>query len=165
MPKAFDARHLSSDKNYQVQMTNWYQVQIGDMGDAISLLTQSCSLPEISTPVVELPYGNSKAKVPGQAEFADDTVTIMDAITIDVENQIVAWQSQVYDPKTGKMGWIDQYKRDMAVTQYGPDGTFERIWRFVGCWPSAVTYGEMSGDSSDKKLISMTISYDYAYRE
>ena len=142
-----------------------YEIQIGGMSDDFTLLTQSCNLPDISTPVVELPFGNSKAKVAGQAEYADGSMSFMDAITIDIENQILAWQSQIYDPKTGKMGWVNDYKRDMTVTQYGPDGTFERTWKFEGAWPSQVTYGEMSGESSDKKVIQVTISYDRAYRE
>lgn len=165
MSRAFDARHLSSNKNYQVQMTNWYEIQIGGLGDEISLLTQSCNLPDISTPVVELPFGNSKAKVAGQIEYADGSVSFMDAITVDLEKKLTDWQKQVYDPTTGKMGWVNEYKRDMTITQYGPDGTHERVWKFEGVWPSQVTYGELSGESSDKKVIQATLSYDRAYRD
>ena len=165
MVKAFDARHLSSNKNYQVQMTNWYEVQIGGFGDEISLLTQSVDLPEISTPVVELPFGNSRAKVAGQADYSDSSITIMDAITVDVEKKLLDWQKQVYDPKTGKMGWVNEYKRDMVIVQYGPDGTHERTWKMEGCWPTSISGGSLSGDSSDKKVITISIAYDRAYRE
>ena len=63
------------------------------------------------------------------------------------------------------MGWVDQYKRDMTVTQYGPDGTCERVWKFEGAWPSSIEYGSMDHGGSDAKEISVTISYDVAYRE
>lgn len=164
MSRAYDATHLSSSAGHQVQMTNWYEIVIGEVSNDITLMVQSCTLPEVSTPVVELPYGNSKAKVAGQVEYADGNIVIMDAIKIDIERQLIEWQNQVYDPKTGKMGWVDQYKRDVIVTQYGPDGTFERKWQFIGAWPSSINYGELSGESSDKKNITITLSYDKAYR-
>ena len=163
MARQFDARHLSSTKNTQVQMTNWYEILVPDMAD-LTIMVRNCTLPEISTPAVELPFGNSKAKVPGQVEFGDGSMTFMDAIKKDIEKQLVEWQSKVYDVKTGKMGWVDEFKKDITVTQYGPDGTCERVWTFEGAWPSQISYGEMSGESSDVKQIQVTMSYDRAYR-
>lgn len=160
----YDARHLSSQKQYQVQMTNWYEIQIQDLPESIIMLQNSINLPERSNPAVELPFGNSKAKVAGQTEWGDGSLTLMDAISLDTEKAVEAWQNQVYDPATGKMGWVNQYKREMIVTQRGPDGTYLRAWKYEGVWPTAVTYGELSGESSDKKTISLTLAYDRAYR-
>lgn len=160
----YDARHLSSQKQYQVQMSNWYEIQIADIPDSIVMLQNSVTLPERSNPVVELPFGNSKAKVAGQAEYGDGSLVLMDAIVLDTEREIEKWQNQVYDSQTGKMGWVSDYKRDMIVTQRGPDGTYLRQWKYEGCWPSNVAYGELSGESSDKKMMTLTISYDRAYR-
>ena len=83
---------------------------------------------------------------------------------LDIESQLLAWQASVYDPSTGKMGWVSDYKKDLTVTEYGPDGTCEREWTFIGAWPSAITYGELTGESSDVKQIQVTMSYDRAYR-
>lgn len=163
--RKFDARHMSSTRDYQVQMTNWYEIQIAGVSEDITFMTKSINLPTIGTPVVELPYGNSKAKVAGQADFSDSNLVIRDAITKDVELQILEWQRQAYDPSTGKMGWVDQYKRDMTVTQFGPDGTCERVWKFIGAWPSNIEYGSMDHSNSDAKEVNLTISYDAAYRE
>jgi hypothetical protein len=160
----YDARHLSSRKDYQLQMTNWFEIQIDGISESITMLQNSMTLPDRSTPVVDIPFGNSHAKVAGQAEYADGTLEVNDAILVDTEKEIEAWQNQVYDPNTGKMGWVNQYKRDMILSQRGPDGTYIRQWKYEGVWPSAVNYGEMSNDSSDRKRISMTLSYDRAYR-
>lgn len=164
MARQFNASHISASRNTQVQMTNWYDIAIGDISDAITLMVRSCNLPEVSNPVVELPYGNSKAKVPGQAEFGDNTLSFMDAMVLDVEKQLRAWQSQVYDAQSGKMGWVDDYKKTMVITPYGPDGTCERPWKFEGAWPTSINYGEMTSESSDAKVIQVTIAYDNAYR-
>lgn len=163
--QSFDARHLSSNRNYQVQELQWYYIQIGDISDDLSLLVNTCSLPEISTPAVELPFGNSTAKVGGKIEYGDGSIAFMDAITIDVEKQLYDWHSQVVDPETGESGWVDEYKRDVLITQYGPHGENERIWHLEGAFPSSISYGEMSGESADKKTITVTLSYDRAYRE
>lgn len=160
----YDARHLSSQKEFQVQMTNWYEIQIAGISDSIIMLQNSVSLPERSNPVVELPFGNSKAKVAGQTEWGDGSCTLMDAITQDTEKEVENWQNDVYDPNTGKMGWVNQYKREMIVTQRGPDGTYLRSWKYEGVWPTAVNYGEMTGENSDKKQITLTLAYDRAYR-
>lgn len=164
MPERFDARHLSTTRDYQPQMTNWFEIQVEGI-DALTFTVQDCTLPELSTPPVSLPYGNSVSKVPGQAEWGSGSFTFIDAIMADVEVALYEWQSEVYDPATGKMGWVDQYKRDVIVTQFGPDGTAERPWRFEGCWPSSIPYGSLSMDGSDKKLIECTIEYDRAYRD
>lgn len=164
MPRAFDARHLSSTKDTQLQMTNWYEIVIPGFDD-FTLMVRDCTLPEISTPPVEIGYGNSRVKLPGQAQYADGSITFNDAIKMDMEKKLLEWQAKVYDPVTGKMGWVDEFKKDTIVTQYGPDGTFERTWHFEGAWPSSISYGQMSGDNSDAKQMSVTLSYDRAYRE
>nr|DAY17821.1 MAG TPA: Baseplate wedge protein [Caudoviricetes sp.] len=160
----FDARHLGNSKRFQAQMTNWFKVIIGGVNSDITLLVQNVNLPEESNPPVELPYGNTKAKVPGQTEYSDNSLSIIDAMQADIEQEFVKWRKTVYDPETGKMGWVSEFKRDMTVYQYGPDGTCIRGWRYEGCWPSQINYGEMTGDSSDKKLIQVTITYDRAVR-
>lgn len=162
--RKFNAAHLGTNK-YQVQETNWYEIVITGLSQDLTFLTQSCTLPELSNPVVEVPYGNSTAKVAGKRDIADSTFEFMDAMQADVEKILLDWQNKIYDPKTGKMGWVESYKKKIIVTQYGPDGTYERTWDYEGCWPSAISYGNMSGESADKKVISVTISYDNAYRE
>lgn len=163
--RKYNASHLSSNRNYQVQETNWYEITIGGIKNDLTFLVQSCNLPEASNPAIDVGFGNSTAKVAGKREYGEGTFSFMDAIIADIEAEIVKWQDKVYDPKTGKMGWVDEYKKDIIVTQYGPDGTHERPWHFEGCWPSSVSYGEMTGESADKKVISVTITYDNAYRD
>ena len=163
--RKFNANHLGSTKNYQIQQTNWYEIVLGDLSTDLTFLVQSCSLPELGNPAIEIGYGNSTAKVAGKRELGSGSFTFMDAIVADTEKILTSWQKSIYDPETGKMGWAVDYKKQCTVTQYGPDGTYERTWVFEGCWPSQITYGEMSGESADKKNISVTMEYDNAYRK
>lgn len=163
--RKYNASHLSSTKNYQPQETQWFEISIGGTTSDLTFLVRSCSLPEASNNAIDVPYGNSTAKVAGKREYGESTFVFTDAIVADIEKQLLSWQKQVYDPRTGKMGWVTDYKRDIMVTQYGPDGTEDRPWHFVGCFPSSISYGDLSGESADVKTISVTITYDNAYRE
>lgn len=163
--RKYNASHLSSNRNYQVQETPWYEITIGGTTSDLTFLVQSCTLPEISNPAIDVGFGNSTAKVAGKREYGEGSFVFMDAIIADIEKQLIKWQDQVYNSKTGKMGWVDEYKRDVMVTQYGPDGTHERPWHFEGAWPSSINFGEMTGESADKKNITVTITYDNAYRD
>lgn len=168
--RKYNADHLSSNNLYQVQQTNWFEIFISStlsgsgFKDGLFFLVNSCNLPEISNPAIDLPYGNSTAKVAGKNEYGDNTVSFMDAIQLDVENEMRIWQRQIYDPSKGTMGWVQDYKRTMTITEYGPDGTNLRVWEFTGVWPSSVTYGELSNESPDKKSISVTLTFDKADR-
>lgn len=163
--KNFDARHLSSQKEYQVQLSNWWEIQIDGISESLVVLANTFNLPERSNPAIEVAFGNSKAKIAGQAEFADGSLTIMDAIVKDTQRELEKWQNTIYDPTTGKMGWVNEYKRDMIVTLHGPDGTYLRSWKYEGVWPNSISYGELSMESSDKVQVTLTLSYDRAYRQ
>ena len=163
--RKFNAKHLGNSKKYQVQESCWYEVVIGGLSQDLTFLTQSCTLPEVSNPAIEVGYGNSTAKVAGKREYGAGNFVFMDAMVADIEKQLVEWQNSIYDQETGKMGWCTDYKHDISITQYGPDGTYERTWKLEGCWPSNISYGEMSGESADKKTITVTMEYDAAVRD
>lgn len=163
--RQFDARHLSSQKEYQVQLSNWFEIQIDGISESLCVLANTINLPERSNPAIEVSFGNSKAKIAGMVEFADASMTVMDAIVKDTQLEIQSWQDKIYNPETGAMGWVSDYKRDMVVVLHGPDGSYLRSTRYVGVWPSSVSFGELSNESADKVMVTMTLSYDRAYRE
>lgn len=168
--------HMSAQSAYEVQRTNNFAVYI-DMGqtsrttsnkkfltgDLITLAVESCPLPDISNPTIELAYQNSKVKVAGQAEFGDIDLVVKDFITTDVERLLWDWRLQVYNPQTGQVGWAEHYKKNGYISQYAPDGTHERSWRLVGLWPQNLQLGELNYDGGDKKTITMTLAVDFAW--
>lgn len=162
MSRAYGARHLAN-KTFQPQMTNHFEVQIEGLGEDITLAVTKTSLPQISMSVVELHHVNSSAKMGGKVEYGDGSLEVIDAIRKDIEKIINDWQKQVYDPETDLMGWAEDYKKDALLTQYGPDGSYERTWKLEGVWPSSVEYGDLAYEGSDKKTISATLTYDRAY--
>lgn len=158
--------HLSNNKTYEIQRTNHFEVQIAGLagGEELTMVVESFGMPNYSNSAIELAHGNTRVKVAGQTTFEDSELVVKDAIGADTEKTVNDWHKQVYDPATDKIGWAADYKKNATVFEYAPDGTFVRQWKLVGVWPSAVAYGDMAYDGSDKKTINLTLSYDKAYR-
>jgi len=160
---AYDARHLANSWHTQAQMTNWYQIVIPDL-DEVCFMVRQCNLPVLTTSPVQLPYGNSVAKVPGQASWDASTFSFLDLIGKDIEEKLLSWHYCVYDPDTGAQGWIEQFKKDVHIVQYGPDGQAQRPWHMYGCWPSRVDPGQMNSENASAKVLQVTIEFDRAVR-
>lgn len=165
MPIAFDARHLSNNKRYEVQRTNHFEVIIPGFGEDFTLAVTRCALPEITVGVTELPYGNSKVKVAGSVEYGDGSIDVYDFITADFEQTLLDWQAKVYNRETGQIGWAADYKMDLQVNQFGPDGSYVRTWVLEGAWPTTLSFGELDATNADAKKVSLTIAYDRAIRQ
>lgn len=164
MPKQFNANHLSTNRTYEVQRTNHFEVMIPDLGEEFTLSVSRCSLPEMTINAIEVAHGNSKVKVAGGVDMGEGSLDVRDSILPDIEKKLQDWQHKAYNPKTGKMGWVDEYKRDCSVIQYAPDGTYLRTWKMEGCWITGFTPGDMDYENPDKKMISLTLAYDNCYR-
>lgn len=154
---------MSANYAYEVQRTNNFEVVLQGFPDEFTLAVESAPSPSISNDPIELAYGNSKVKVAGQATFDDFDIQIKDFIDANMEEKLYRWRGQVYDPKSDRIGWAADYKRDGYLHQYAPDGTCMRSWKILGVWPTTFNGGDFAYDGGDKKLISMTLSVDKAY--
>ena len=79
------------------------------------------------------------------------------------ENILMKWRDAVYNPRTGKIGWAKNYKREASIVLYSPNGTILRKWVARGVWPTNVELGDMDYSGSDLRKITMTLSVDEAY--
>lgn len=166
MPKTLGPFHMANAREYEVQRTNNFEVQIVDVGgDTLTFAVESTNIPNISNPAIEIPHGNAKIKVAGPVEYEDLTIEVKDFIIADTEKIINDWQRQVYDPVTDAIGFAADYKKTGYLYEFAPDGSNVRTWVLKGVWPNDVDYGQLSQDGGDKKMISMTLSVDKAYRE
>lgn len=160
------ADFLASNRDYEVQRTNNFQVQFNiDGAETLMFAVESFPLPTIANEPLELPHGNTRVKVAGQASFEGGDLVVKDFIVADTEKVIEQWRRKVYDPETDQIGWAADYKVTGYVYEFSPDGSVSRTWKLLGCWPSSVSYGELSNDGSDKKQITITITYDKAIRQ
>lgn len=164
------AGFMSSDPAYEIQRTNNFRIDIdltefGAEVGQIGLACASSGLPNSTTDALEAHYGNSLVKLAGKTTFDDIQVTVNDYVEKDIEQIILSWRYAVYDPRTGKVGWAKNYKREARITLYAPNGYRERVWVCQGVWPTSLSLGDLDYSSSDLRKIDMTLSVDHAYMD
>lgn len=155
---------IRGQRKFEVQRTNMFELYIEGLPQDLLLMINSTQLPQFSTDPIIITKGNKKSKVAGDTNIEGGEIQFLDAIEADTENTIMAWYNTVYDPVKGKVGWASDYKKNGYITQFSPDGSVKRVWKIVGVWPNTVTPGELNQESPDKKMISVGLQYDEAYR-
>lgn len=161
------ASHFANDVNYEVQRTNHFDVQITDLdvagnriSEKIRLSVEAVSIPAINLQTTELRMGNETVKVATNPSFDSGTISMKDTVGSDLELAFYTWFCMVYDPETGLMGNVVDYKKTCRLNQYSPDGTIKRPWKCLGVFPTTFNGGELTYANPDKKLISSTLSVD-----
>lgn len=153
-------------REYQIQRKNHFSIVFNkDFVDkGLELLVVSFPLPKETTDTFKANYWNDSVNLPGKTNFETSQLVIRDAINYDTEKKFLGWRLRVYNPKTGKVGYAEDFKSNAVVKEYSPSGDVIRTWQLEGCWPSAVEYGELTYEDAGEKQISVTIMYDKAYR-
>ena len=153
-------------KEFQTQRKNHFEVVFnGDFIDSnMKFLVVSFPLPKENSDPIEMSYFNQTIKTAGKTSFETSSLVIRDALEYDTEKKFMDWSLRVYNPKTGKQGYAQDYKTNATVYEYSPNGETVRTWHLEGCWPSAVDYGDLTYEDQTEKQITITIVYDFAYR-
>jgi len=166
-------------KEFQLQRKNHFEIYFGSseasndpdnidnsyINPNLRFMVVNFPLPKETTESNDVNYFNQTIKTAGRTTFETTNLVLRDAIDYDTEKQFLNWRNRVYNPKTGIMGLAADYKIRATVIEYTPNGEQMRTWKLVGCWPSSVEYGELTYDDGGEKQITVTITYDYAYRE
>jgi hypothetical protein len=157
-----------NNREYQLQRKNHFDVTFQEndfINSDLKFMLVNFPLPKETTESSDINYFNQTIKVAGKTTFDTTTMTLRDAIDYDTEMKFLQWRKQVYNPRTGTMGLAADYKCKAIVHEYTPNGEVYRTWIVEGCWPSGVDYGELTYDDGGEKQISVTITYDFAYRD
>jgi hypothetical protein len=163
-PQAAD--HIAAQAGtFEPQRQNNFSLEIpltGSDKDFISMSLQSVPLPNESNDEIEIQFQNEKRYVAGQYTVDATTLIVRDYVDVDVRGAIMRWRKQVYDPQTGNVGLAKDYKRQANIVMTAPDGTTQRVCKLIGCWPQAVTGGNLAMDASDQVQIEVTLRFDKA---
>ena len=164
MADVLGAAHLAT-AGWEIQRNNNFEISIEGVGNdrLLTLSVVSGSLPSESNQPISVQYGNSNIKVARTYEIQAGNLVVRDIIQKDVERMIDQWRATVYNKETDQVGFAANYKKQARITQFAPDGTYERVWKLVGVWPSSVSYGDVGQESNGLKTISITLEYDKAY--
>jgi hypothetical protein len=126
-------------------------------------LVKTAALPNMKVDSTIINYMNSQRKLMGLPTFDDVSITLFDPILPDAAQMLDSWFKLMYDPRSGKAGYSQAYKKKMSIVQYGPNGTAVAEWVFEGAFPNAIDYGGVDYTTADPVEVNVTFSYDYAY--
>lgn len=128
------------------------------MGDAedVALSIQTIALPNVSNEEIEIPFGNDRYWILGRRAVESISVTFVDFIQTRIVEILNWWQSRVYDPATGKMGYFSEYDRTADINQTDPKGDVMRTWKIESIFPQSVTYGTLDQSGTDKITVEVT---------
>jgi hypothetical protein len=147
-----------------VRLQNWYQLVVPRYPN-LEFSVQSLPLPTEGNEIVEVHFANSKSHQAGKATFEGGSFNFMDVIDMDTETSLRLWRDRVYNPETGQIGYVDEYKEDIKVTLYDPKGVIQHIWTLYGAWPSSVNWGQLDYNANEKRQIELTITFDWGMRD
>lgn len=164
---------------YEIQRTNTFKFYVKGLSgmlsipnneyaqtnaeDVLTISVNKAKVPHFTTSPITVKRGNNTIKFAGAPEFGAGEIELNDYIGAGTKDILLAWQAQVYDVRTEKVGLATDYKKDAYLLEYTPDFQLVRTWKLFGCWISGLSEGEYSHDSADKRSITATIEYDKAW--
>lgn len=123
-------------------------------------------VPHFTQETVEIKRGNSTVKFASVPTFSSGSLQFHDFIGANTKEILMAWQNLSYNVYTEKVGSLDvpeqDYKKDAFLIEYTPDYRKVRQWRLHGCWISELSEDNYDNYNGDKKMLSVTIEYDWA---
>lgn len=158
------ADHIAAEAGtFEPQRQNNFSIEIAleeADKDLIIMGLQGVPLPNESNDEIEIQYQNEKRYVAGPYTVDSTTLSIRDFVDMDTRGALMRWRKKVYDPATGQMGLAKNYKKTANIIMTAPDGSEERVCKLKGCWPQAVTGGNLSMDAGDQVLVEVTLRFD-----
>ena len=163
MPFNFNADHIAAQSGgFEPQRLNHFTIQFAGLGsaDVIESSLLNFQMPTSEIQEVVIPYGNEDRKVAGKATVSEMSLTIVDYVDKDTWGAFNEWKNQVYNARSGEIGWAKDYKREGTVTLYGPKGEKTRRWKCIGCWPRSITPEQFTQESAERNNLTVALSCD-----
>lgn len=177
----FSAYHLADNpETYEIARDNHFSFIVTNINGIVNLSSGkaiedaqktlefsvvSASVPMFRQEPIVIRRGNSVVKLAGTPTFEDGKIVVNDYIGADTKSALMSWQNLSYNVKNDTIGRAQDYKKTCYLIEYTPDYRQVRTWKLYGCWVAGLDEGEFNQESSNKKTITATISFDRAVME
>jgi len=106
---------------------------------------------------------NMQTFMAGAIRFDTFALRVRDFIDAYSRDALWNWYLQVCNPISGQMGLPKNYKKDLTLIMFAPDGSAEREWKVEGAFPQAHSWGEFSYTTVENVVIELTMRCDRGY--
>jgi hypothetical protein len=129
----------------------------GDQG--VSLYAKTLQLPAYNIEEEVVPGGAVKYKFAKMVNWEDVNISFYDIHGLS--GALYVWQLKVFGEGEG-IGLATDYKQDSVFRLIDGQGNNADGYVLIGSWPKNISHSPLSYETSDLKLINMTLSYDFA---
>lgn len=133
---------------------------------SVSFLAKSAQIPGSSMGTVPLFYFGRELKFPGNRNFADWTITVINDENFQVRKAFESWlnalNSHASNLRSGAALNAGGYSVDAKVDQYDKSGNIIKTYKFVGAFPVELSPIDLDWSSNDSiEEFSATLAYQW----
>ena len=137
----------------------------------IKFACRATTIPGMTITPIPVLYFGREVKTPGELEFADWTVTVINDNNMRTRRFIEAWMNHINSHSTNMMS--DQmfagstsgeysWTGDAQIQQYSKNGNLTSKYNMTQCWPTALDPIDMNYDNVGTiQEYGITFSYNY----
>jgi hypothetical protein len=146
-----------------LRQNRWRIKQLGPVTDQdVVLFARDLNLPEYRIDQQEILGGLLYYKFAKSVKWQDVQVTLYDINkTLD---ELIKWRDQVYTNAAG-IQVHSTYKKDSIFELLDGNGSPLKKITLKNSWPVSIAQGQLTYTSSEVKLITITLAYDFAEAE
>ena len=136
-----------------------------EMRKRLTMLCDTATLPTKSLATFEKSiYGPVKA-MPYRMTFTEASMSFIMTDSMEEKKYFDAWQNKIVGPKTGKIGYFDDYVCDINIKKYGRsqnmEGTSPKYGvTLIDAWPSIVAEVQLS-HSGGTEAMKLPVTFQF----
>lgn len=138
-----------------------------DASKSLAFACHTSGIPKFTTEATETSRLHEKFHVANKPSWETLSASFYDYLNADKSaGQILYnWQTIIYNPVTGQMGYKTEYSTTSTLAQLDPHGAIFRMWNIFYIWPTSVTYGDsLDANADDVMNVEVEFRYDFAVK-
>jgi len=149
----------------QVEMLfnhRWLITMCGSMSRDSTIVAKECSLPSLKIEQQDILAGSTTYKFAKSAKWDDVEIIFYDNGSIIKD--LTLWSEMVYSNADGigKHSKNGGYKKKCEIGLLDGQGGILNKHILHNAWPKSINHGKLTYTSSDIKLITLVLAFDYA---
>lgn len=163
---AFNVNEFRSQLRYDGARPNLFLVRFVNTGDVrfdgrTEFFVNATEIPPAQLGMIEVPYFGRRIKLPGDRQFPQWTVNIINDEDFAIRTALENWSNSMNDLQAN-VRLRRRYLSDAEVTQFSKTGQVLRTYKFVNIFPTDVSAISLNWGSTDQiEEFSTTFQYDY----
>lgn len=161
MPEIISVNNLLAH-TYEPKRSNQWIISIDGIDSFTAVSTKR---PTFTTEEHVIDYINTKRYVAGKRTYETMELTLMDPIVPSAMQKVMEWNSLIYQPETGRMGYISFYMKEIVLKLLDPMGVVVEKWTIHNAFITSNDFGSLDYTTGEPLKLTITIRFDYSTLE